>query len=412
MSEPRPPAEPRPSADSRPSVTRRPLMDALSLGSANQTAWIFGAGAPRCKPYNVPTQFGLLRHFARQPVAGATPALRDAFTAARGRLPGWVNRVQPGREWTDPRVSLEEVFSHYELMLLPDAPHTPKERTEARQALDDLLLALRAATSVFGSQTAKKYRPFERGAGESAPYAELVERILTGAGTHLPRNYEAPKHTFVTMNYDINLDRCLLHLDARGLGTGIDYGFTLANARSRNAPPVPSDAEPAFRLYRVHGSMNWLRCDACGAVISTGHRHAQLSPGDRCGACDAEALSHLLVYPSYTRVYTDPVIGTVWRRTREALEAADRWVLIGYSLPPADVHFRSLLRGSLARRSAAGLETEILQVGRRPAPEEHAPKPDEFDLAVDTHEALFGDAVTFWDATANGFADFVRALRP
>lgn len=397
-------------SDATPSPALRPRIDRLSLSAASATAWIFGAGASRCKPYNVPTQMGLMRHFAQQSVAGATPELREAFTAARDRLPGWIRRVQPGREWTDWRVSLEEVFSHYELMLADDAPHSASEREEARVALDDLLLALRSATSVFGARTAKKYRPFERGAGDSAPYAELLERILTGAGTHGPRNFEAAKHAFVTMNYDINLDRCLLSLDEQGLGTGIDYGFALANARSRNAPAVPSDAEPAFRLYRVHGSMNWLRCDTCTEVISTGHRHAQLMPGDRCGICDADTLSNLLVYPSHTRVYTDPVIRAVWRRTREALLAAERWVLIGYSLPPADVHFRSLLRDCLARRRAARLETQIVQVSRRPAPAEERAKPDEFDDAVDAYHALFADAVTVWNATPGGFADFVRAL--
>ena len=159
------------------------MFSTLSLGGATRTAWIFGAGASRCPPYKVPTQMGLLKRFEKQPVAGKTEALRQAFLDARARVPGWVQRVQPGRHWLDPEISLEEVFSYYELVLAEPEHHTAEGLADARQALDDLLLALRAATSVFGGHNAFKYRPFERKAGDSAPYAELVEQILTRAGT-------------------------------------------------------------------------------------------------------------------------------------------------------------------------------------------------------------------------------------
>jgi hypothetical protein len=264
----------------------------LSLSAAPRTAWIFGAGASRCAPYNVPTQFSLMARFSTQPVAGATPALRQHFRDVRGRLPGWIAQVQPGRVWTDWQVSLEEVFSHYELVATQPRLHTPTQVAEARQALDDLTFALRAATAVFGGNNALKFRPFERPAGTAArPYAELVEHLLTDAGAHPPRNYAAGRHTFVTMNYDILLDRCLLHLDSRGLGVGLDYGFPLDNGRARRGADMAADGDAHFTLLRVHGSLNWARCLNCGAVFSTWAKHAQSGPGEVCAVCEAESLA-------------------------------------------------------------------------------------------------------------------------
>ncbi|MCK6570681.1 hypothetical protein L6V77_06145 [Myxococcota bacterium] len=384
----------------------------LSLSAAPRTAWIFGAGASRCAPYNVPTQFSLMARFSTQPVAGATPALRQHFRDVRGRLPGWIAQVQPGRVWTDWQVSLEEVFSHYELVATQPRLHTPTQVAEARQALDDLTFALRAATAVFGGNNALKFRPFERPAGTAAPYAELVEHLLTDAGAHPPRNYAAGRHTFVTMNYDILLDRCLLHLDSRGLGVGLDYGFPLDNGRARRGADMAADGDAHFTLLRVHGSLNWARCLNCGAVFSTWAKHAQTGPGEVCAVCEAESLASIMVHPSYTRVYDDPVIARVWAGTRRALAGADRWVIIGYSLPAADVHFRALLREARARRRAQGLATEVVLVGRRPAPEENQAAPDEFERAVSEYRALFADDLRVWDATPRGFGDFVRALRP
>lgn len=388
-----------------------PTFETLSLSAAARTVWIFGAGASACPPYKVPTQLGLLQHIDKMKrTPGSTPELRAEFKGARERLPEWVRRVQPGRDWLDWRVCLEEVFSHYELVHGDTENASPAERAEARQALHDLRLAVRAATSVSGRIDGPRHRALGHRGRERAPYAELVEALLTDAGEHQPANFATQRHAFVTMNYDINLDRCLLYLKAGGLGTTVDYGIPLLGPVNPDQPEG-DEPDPAFTLLRVHGSMNWKRCTACHAVVSTGAYHAEIQPGEPCVACGAAEMSYLLVNPSYTRVYDDPAIAAVWRRARAELMAADRWVFIGYSLPAADVHFRSLLRDCIARRRVGGMDTEVVQVGRRPSAKENKPRPDEFDLAVDAYSALFAGAVRFWDATPGGFADFVRGLR-
>lgn len=385
-----------------------PLVNRLSLEGARQTAWIFGAGASRCAPYGVPTQLGLLRRFGTQPVAGSTSEARARFRLARTRLPQWLRRVRPAWSWEADEISLEEVFSHYEFLASPlGLPAGDPRRAEALDALEDLQLAVRSAVSVFGASNALKFRPFERKAKGSAPYAELIEALLTAAWSRQPANFEAERHALVTMNYDINLDRSLLHLKAKGLGTTVDYCLTRVQATS--------DADPAFLLLRLHGSMNWKRCGVCHAVVSTGPLHAEIQTGETCGTCGAAAMGHLLVNPSFSRTFGDGPIVQVWQRTRAALLEADRWVFIGYSLPQADVHFRAMLRDALALRQARGEDTQVVLVGRRPGPTEPAPPagtPDEFTAALAAYHALFGEALTAWDATPGGFADFVRALVP
>jgi hypothetical protein len=114
-------------------------------------------------------------------------------------------------------------------------------------------------------------------------------------------------------------------------------------------------------------------------------------------------MDYVLVHPSYYRRYDNPVLQLVWGRRYEELTKAARWVFIGYSLPPVDVHFRELLRDSLRVRKAEGLETEIVLVGRAGA--NHA-------KLVGTYEALFEADLAVWNATPEGFSEFVRRLDP
>jgi len=105
----------------------------LSLSAAHRTTWVFGAGAS--VPYEVPPQRLVLKRFAEM-----------------GR---------PGGDRRD------------------DQRSSRSQSAKAVAALNDLILALRAGTSIFGRGDAREWMTHERG-GTPSPYAELLERAPTG----------------------------------------------------------------------------------------------------------------------------------------------------------------------------------------------------------------------------------------
>jgi hypothetical protein len=202
-------------------VMARPI-DSFRLAEDERIAWIFGAGASAPEPYGVPTQARVLQHFLTMGRPGG-PTVQAKFDALRERVKAHGKRVLPGRELVDEDVTLEELFCSFELTI-QDPRSTNAEVESARKAFDDLIQALRLSTYVFGRGDSNKWKPHARG-GATSPYAELIEKLL-------PAGAVGPvAHTFITFNYDVNLDRCLINLRGSAANFDLDYGFALANSR-------------------------------------------------------------------------------------------------------------------------------------------------------------------------------------
>ena len=320
--------------------------------------------------------------------------MRD-LQSLRNRIKQHCARVQPGLEWNSAELSLEEVFAAFELVLDDPNASTRDERRAAERALRDLSEGVRIATFVYGRGDARKFLPHDRN-GVSSSYAELLETLYPRRGAPVPS-------VFITMNYDINLDRCLIRLRrATQRIVDLDYGLLLANARCATAPLFDEPRPRAAVLLRLHGGLNWVRCGACHSMFTTVNRHATVRAADACWSCGRETLGYVIVHPSFLRTYSDPVIRLVWGRARSELSDADRWIFIGYSLPDADVHLRELLRECLRRRRALNKATEVVFVGRDPG---HV-------NVAERYSRLFGTRLTVWRATPAGFSDFVSRSEP
>jgi len=156
----------------------------------------------------------------------------------------------------------------------------------------------------------------------------------------------------------------------------------------------------------LHGGLNWKRCLACQALFTTISSHANVLPREKCRMCGSERLDHVIVPPSFTRHYIDPVLQTIWGRLLEELRTADRWVFIGYSLPPADVHLRTLLRHAFNMRSTAGEKTSIYWIGFKGS------EADKGWLSLgERFFHLFGDKAIAWEKAEEGFSGFVREMK-
>jgi hypothetical protein len=364
------------------------IFDRLSLGTHERTVWIFGAGASATKPYDIPLQNRLLERFAEMKGQRGQEIQAD-FAKLKTRVERYCKEVQPGISFKDPKLSLEEVFSAYEIAR-NELRSTLQQSQASDKAIRDLREAIRAATSVYGSGDAKEFQPHARG-GVLSPYAELLEKLFPLKGAH-------SSHVLMTFNYDICLDRCAINLHNTKLSIDLDYGIPLSNHRTSSAPKFkPPNSNPTILLLRTHGALNWLRCHACQSIFTTVDQHATVTEASECWSCGRTRLDYVLVHPSYLRTYSDPIIQIVWGRCQEELVRADRWVFIGYSLPSADVHFRELIRDCLRVRDHASKKTTVLAVGR---------SGDSFE----NYRTIFESRVDVWNGTAEGFSDFVKAI--
>jgi len=164
--------------------------------------------------------------------------------------------------------------------------------------------------------------------------------------------------SIITTNYDLAVETPIFQKMGLGsLETTVDFGFDWRNPFTDILVPRPQ--HPELGIYKLHGSLNWLRCDLCGQLyVNPREVIAYLSFNERQAwantcACGEWPLRHLIVAPSMVRDVRDPHLLNVWRSATEALRIAREWYIIGYSLPAEDLAIRSML---LRAFSARGLE--------------------------------------------------------
>ncbi|MFG1918231.1 hypothetical protein [Micromonospora sp. NPDC048898] len=166
----------------------------------------------------------------------------------------------------------------------------------------------------------------------------------------------------ITFNYDMLIEHTIEYLRPGQWPVGdIARAFRLV----RDVPPfyrqpgfIVASSSDTFRLLKLHGSLDtfWVPGDSSGATIQ--RWELQGGWGDPQGVDEdrrRQALpgrSPFIVPPAAAKsaFYNNPVTRELWRSASEALRAADRVALIGYSLPPTDLvtsgMFIDTLRGT------------------------------------------------------------------
>lgn len=170
--------------------------------------------------------------------------------------------------------------------------------------------------------------------------------------------------TVVSLNWDTCLETA-----AHGLGQGVNLPFKhRLTADEDDVAEIDAMLWDTLPLVKLHGSMNWWFCTKCQALITSGVEKGIVQhivgPEQRaCGECGEPALP-AMVPPSSAKLDPrsplHPLLSTMWLHAAAALAHAQRVVLIGYSLPDADLQFRLLLRATLAKKA-----TPVIIVTRR-----------------------------------------------
>lgn len=172
-------------------------------------------------------------------------------------------------------------------------------------------------------------------------YLELVGQVIDGWED---KNRHAD---FITFNYDIALDSALIHTRRyrKAQQNLPNYGF--------------GEQSDLPMLMKLHGSINWSASDdriepysfLPDDFIRSGQRNSLTYRTTREGNSYVKRVSFstrtdmssiLIVPPSYSKMYVNADLRSVWINAARSISRADVIVFIGYSVPLSDLMFRYL----------------------------------------------------------------------
>lgn len=169
------------------------------------------------------------------------------------------------------------------------------------------------------------------------PYTiyQVYAGILSGL---FCENFRSMKNTVITFNYDTLLEDALLEI-----GGSFNYGLpsNLADYHPSAKFTIQDIASHPLYIYKLHGSVNWSIGKKPDDIIGI-YRHYK--------DIQMEGKGVLLIPPTWQKAFSGH-FAHIWAKAVGALNTATRIIVIGFSMPPTDTHFKYLL--------AAGLQNNI-----------------------------------------------------
>ena len=175
----------------------------------------------------------------------------------------------------------------------------------------------------------------------------------------------------VTLNWDLLLDNALMQPSSGGCR--IEYGTRFKVLNKGHEEIVHSTSQNPT-LYKLHGSLSWSVCSSCGEI----YFNYQANPPKinyfenskdklKCQKCKM-VLIPLMLPPTFSKFDEEHLskhLREIWYLARHILINADRVIMVGYSLPENDLHFklffRNVLRENLNKNEGKGdLRIEII----------------------------------------------------
>jgi hypothetical protein len=179
---------------------------------------------------------------------------------------------------------------------------------------------------------------------------DYVQRVM-----HAWANRVNSGDTLITFNWDPLHEMILWNAQKWHYQDG--YGFRV--------PSRAPEALSSVLTLKLHGSCNW-------ALRHRGDRHpsieyiAELFPGASDGDTDmplGASADHgeSLILPSYLKAPTQtPSLHTVWAQAADVLRHAENVIVLGYSLPLADVPTRAMVSLALNHNKNLGTIRVVL----------------------------------------------------
>ena len=170
------------------------------------------------------------------------------------------------------------------------------------------------------------------GTNYSVPMYRFFVQALLGAWTDFQST-----SAFVTFNYD-----CLVDDALQSLGHRVDYGIPKAGSADLEAKVSLRRAEHSLvKVLKLHGSVNWMRRSRAAALQIL---------GGYADVMDKKGIPEI-VPPTWRKLFAKELVA-VWKAALGEIEQATRIVIMGFSMPETDLHFKYLLASGLRRNVA------------------------------------------------------------
>ena len=179
-----------------------------------------------------------------------------------------------------------------------------------------------------------------KGEWYSCPPYEFYAGIMGG---YFNRSRGDRRDTIITFNYDLTVETALRSLR-------VDFSYGLKKPSQASLGPggpdlgvLPDDVAPETvpRILKLHGSVNWAMVGESAPQLTFCGSYRDIRDRDLVPA---------LAPPTWRKGF-DGQLSDVWEAAVRSLETATRIVILGYSIPQTDLHFKYLL--------AAGLQENI-----------------------------------------------------
>jgi NAD-dependent SIR2 family protein deacetylase len=169
--------------------------------------------------------------------------------------------------------------------------------------------------------------------------------------------------TIISSNYDIALDNKIfstyerkiyndkgveINYERDAVAQKVDFGINWRDPLTKKPIIHERPKDPDYRLFKLHGSLNWLKCSLCDHIYINVYGSIQhlaylkeITNINTCHCLNAP-LKAVLIAPSFVRVINDANLLNIWKNSLEELRTADEWVIMGYSFPPEDLSIKSM----------------------------------------------------------------------
>ncbi|WP_003545323.1 SIR2 family protein [Desulfotomaculum nigrificans] len=141
----------------------------------------------------------------------------------------------------------------------------------------------------------------------------------------------------ISLNYDTLLDKALTSI----VKDKVNYGFSSENSFAQ--------VKGKYRLYKLHGSLNWGNCTFCKNITIFDRDVAhELGSNYPCKECSHHNLEPVIITPTLLKDYNYAKLQNVWDSAFKVISKCDVLVFIGYSLNFADVSIIHLIKRAIS----------------------------------------------------------------
>jgi len=188
-----------------------------------------------------------------------------------------------------------------------------------------------------------------------------------------------PLDTIITTNYDLFTELSIYSLFNMGIDYGID-GEDLTSITPWGKHPFEpySWSRNFVTLLKLHGSINWLKCPACGHFYNTfftpaimqsvkhvlkeldGWLRKEYSFSPCCYLFKSIKTEIPLIPPTLKKSMMVGHLANIWEKAIWEIACATELIFIGYSLSESDKHIRQLIEDAFALRRNGKANSYIL----------------------------------------------------